>query len=255
MNKNRAWIFIALGLLFAIGTGLLIFYTLQQQSAVALQEARAAVEGEAATVATLRLPVAARQLEIGSQITPNDYLLKDFPLDLVPITAISSTLELENKTLITTVPQGSTFHTSQFLGAKTAVVSQQIAEGFVVLAFPVADLLSQSDIIEDGDAIDLLLTLDIPATDSEAAPAKSTLITVQNIMVLQVVRETPQQEETRSTPTALLLRVTPADAVMIKFVKDSGGVIDFTLRSTVDQNTYQVSPITLEEFSQRYNIR
>jgi pilus assembly protein CpaB len=255
MNKNRAWLFITLGLLFAIGTGLLIFYILQQQSNLALQEARAAVESEAATVATLRLPVAARQLEVGSQLTANDYLLKDFPLDLVPITAISSTVDLENKTLIIPVAQGSTFHPSQFLGAKTTVVSQQIEAGYVALAFPVADLLSQSNIIQDGDAIDLLLTIDVPSNDAEAAPAKSTLITVQNIKVLQVLREAAQEEASSAPPTALLLRVTPADAVMIKFVKDSGGVIDFTLRSTIDQNTYQVSPITFEEFSQRYNIR
>jgi pilus assembly protein CpaB len=254
MAKGRAWIFILLGLLFAVGTGLLIFFTLQQQSAQALEQARAAVESEGPAVATMKLPVAARQLEPGSQITSTDYLLKDFPLDLVPITAISNTLELENKTLIATVAQGGTFYDTQFLGAKSAIVSQQIEAGYVVFAFPMEDLLSKSDVISEGDNIDLLLTIDNPGIE-ENAPTKATLITVQNIEVLQILKEAVDAENNQSQPTALLLRVKPEDAVMIKFVKDSGGVIDFTLRSAVDQNIYQVAPITFDEFAKRYGVR
>lgn len=255
MSKGRAWIFIALGLLLAVGTGVLVYYTLQQQSANALAQARASAEQEGTGVATMRLPVAARQLEVGAQITAADYVMKDFPLDLVPITAISNTVELENKTLIATVAQGATFHQSFFLGAQTAVISQQIEAGNVVLAFPMEDLLSTSNVIQDGDRLDLLLTLDTPVTDG-TAPLKATIMTVQNIKVLRVLHNTDDTEKASSKSTmALLLSVNPDDALMIKYVKDSGGVIDFTLRSTLDQDQHQAPAITFEEFDKRYSVR
>lgn len=202
----------------------------------------------------MRLPVAARQLEVGSILTASDYVMKDFPLDLVPITAISNTLQLDNKTLISTVAQGATFYDTYFLGAQTAIISQQIEAGNVVFAFPMDDLLSKSNVINDGDRIDLLLTLDQPVTDG-TAPVKATILTVQNIRVLRVMNEAADPEKQTPQKTALLLSVNPADALMIKYVKDSGGVIDFTLRSTLDQDQHQAPPITFDEFATRYNIQ
>lgn len=253
MSKSRAWIFIILGVLLAAGTGLLVYYTLQQQSAKAIEQARTTAS-ESATVATMRLPVAARQLEVGSQISAADYVMKDFPLDLVPITAISTTVELDNKTVIANIAQGSTFQSSFFLGAQTDMLSQQIEAGHVVFAFPMEDLLSKSDVIRDGDHIDLLLTIDNPTTDN-TVPTKSTLLTVQNIKVLHVMKDAANAEKTNSKSTALLLSVKPDDAIMIKYVKDSGGVIDFALRSTLDQDQHQAPAISYEEFAKRYNIR
>ena len=255
VNKSRVWIFIVLGLLFAVGAGVLVFYTLQQQSAQALEQARTALNNsESASVQTLRLPVAARQLEAGSQIATADYVMKDFPLDLVPITAISNTAELETKTLISTVAQGETFHATQFLGAKSATISQQIEPGNVVMAFPINDLLSQSDVIEDGDRLDLLLTIDKPTTNGNT-PSKVSVMTVQNVTVLQVLKAAATEDKAEGKPTALLLSIKPEDAVMIKYVKDSGGIIDFTLRSTIDQDLHKSPTITFDELAARYGIR
>ncbi|MBS1965553.1 MAG: hypothetical protein JST60_06995 [Chloroflexi bacterium SZAS-1] len=56
----------------------------------------------------------------------------------------------------------------------------------------------------------------------------------------------------QGAPTALLCSVTPADAVVLKYAKDSGGTIDFTLRSPTNQDPFTAPSIDRLEFSKRY---
>jgi pilus assembly protein CpaB len=44
----------------------------------------------------------------------------------------------------------------------------------------------------------------------------------------------------------------PEDAVLVKFVKDSGGTIDFTLRSPQDQGNFQAPALDDAELIRRY---
>lgn len=253
MAKNRAWIFIVLGLLFAIGAGVLVYVVLQQQASISQNQA---AQLEVEQSAKLKLPVAARQIEIGERITPSDYLMKDYPLELVPVNAITDTAKLDNQLVVTTIGQGGTFQENQFVGSANAPVSDRIEPGNVVFAFPASDLLSESSVIRNGDRLDLLLSLDPPANqDDSSAPQRATLLTVQNIAVLQIISPPTEEGQPPAKPSALLLSVTPQDAVLIKYVKDSGGIFDFALRSRLDQEQYQVPPITFDDFAQTYGIR
>jgi len=128
------------------------------------------------------------------------------------------------------VGQGETFRGSEFLGGSGAAISQQLKQGEVLFAFPIVDLLSQSNLIQDGDHVDLLLTIQQKGPNGEDL-GKATAITLQNIEIFKVLRPQATEDEQQPRATALLLSMKPEDAVMIKFVKDSGGTIDFTLRS------------------------
>lgn len=79
------------------------------------------------------------------------------------------------------------------------------------------------------------------------------MITLQNIEIFKVLRTAKQEEgKEQGAPTALLCSVTPADAVVLKYAKDSGGTIDFTLRSPTNQDPFTVPSIDRLEFSKRY---
>ena len=262
MTRRRGWMLFALGLILALSAGAMVFVVLLQQAAVAAEQSRAAARREFAPPPTLKLPVAARPLEPGMKLGSADYVMKDFPLDLVPVSAITDTANLDNKLLVRAVGQGETFATSQFLGGQGATVSQQIQQGRVLFAFPIVDLLSQSDLIQDGDRVDLLLTLplttpDTPPADAAQAGAenKTTAITLQNIEVFKVLRMVAGDEKQKGEATSLLCSLTPEDAVMIKFIKDSGGTIDFTLRSPADKEPFQASPVNRAELEKRYGLK
>jgi pilus assembly protein CpaB len=235
--------FFALGLILALGAGALVFVSLQRPVDAA----------PAPPIPTAKLPVAARPLEPGKAISSADYIMKDFPLDLVPISAITETAAIEGKQLVRAVGQGETFRSDQFVGGQGATMSQQIKQGFVLFAFPIVDLMSQSDVVKDGDHVDLLITLPAEAADAAAQDAsKVTTLSLQNIEVYKVLRTASQEEQPEGAPTALMCSVSPADAVILKYAKDSGGVIDFALRSPLDSEPFTAPFVDRAEFDKMY---
>lgn len=252
MNKQRGWILLSLGLLLAIGTGVAVFYLLRQQQAAAIERAEALAALQAAPVATLQLPVAARPLTPGTLLTAEDFQLKEFPVELVPVAAITSSLTLESAVLAEPVGQGETFSARQIAGENAERVSRRLPEGRVIYAFPIADLLNQISIVQPGDRIDLLITLPVIAADGVTA-GPVTAFTLQNIEVFDVARPGPIDEENQAV--ALLLSVTPEDAVLLKHVRDSEGAIDFVLRSVRDTEEFDVPPVNREDLVARYGLR
>ncbi len=250
MSRRKGWMFFALGLILALSAGAMVFVVLQKQAIAAADAAKQAAQ----PLPTMKLPVAARSLEPGMTLSSADYVLKPFPLDLVPPSAISDTVALDNKVLARTVSQGETFQPSQFLGSQGGTLSQQIKPGNVLFAFPIVDLMSKSNLLHDGDHIDLLLTLPVKAADGQDT-SKATGFTLQNIEVFKVLRPTAEDNKSAGDATALLCSLPPQDAVIIKSIKDSGGTIDFTLRSPADKEPFEASPINQTEMESRYKLK
>jgi pilus assembly protein CpaB len=264
MNRRQGWMLLSLGIILALGTGALVFVLLQQQQRELASEAQRLADLQGAPpVATMELPVAARPLMPGAVITSEDVLLKPFPLDLVPVAAITDAIDLESQILIAPIGQGETFSTTKLAGSVEGAVSQQLAAGRVIFAYPVEDLLTQVDIVTDGDHIDLLITLALPTTgpattaepgaEAEPAPTSNvTAYTLQNIEVFKVLRPGGDLEQ---LPLALLLSVTPEDAVVLKHLKDSGGKIDFVLRPMVDKEPVDLPSVDIEDIIVRFGLR
>ncbi len=254
MNRRRGWMLLTLGLVLALGTGVATFFLLQRQRDVLAEQAQASIAEAQAPVATLRLPVAARPLAPGTLLTAEDLLLKEFPLDLVPAAAITVTVDLDSQLLAEAVGEGETFSISQLAGDTATRASRRLPAGQVLFAYPITDLLSQSNVIEEGDHVDLLLTLPISTPDGTAIGPVTTF-TLQNITVFTVLRTIGEDGERNGDAVALLLSIAPEDAVLLKHVKDSEGVIDFVLRSILDDEPVDVPPVDREDLIARYRMR
>lgn len=125
-----------------------------------------------------------------------------------------------------------------------------------MMAFPVADLLNQSKVINAGDHIDLLLTMNVrEGTGETIRTGSSTSYTVQNIRVVKIVRPTPTEDVPNPEPSAVLFELSPQDAVIVKYVKDSGGTIDFTLRSSTDATVYETDAINQDYLFDNYGFQ
>jgi pilus assembly protein CpaB len=70
--------------------------------------------------------------------------------------------------------------------------------------------------------------------------------------VLKVLRGEAQEGETRPPATALLCAMRPDDAIILKHIKDTGGTIDFALRSPLDTDPFITDPLNLPELVERY---
>lgn len=254
MNRRYGWLFIGLGAILAISTGLLVFYLIRQQELRAIEQARQEVQLAAQrSAATIPIPVAARSLEMGALISSTDLVVKEFPVDLVPPTAITSPQELENQITIVPIGAGEFFTARSLASATDAPISSQIPAGKVLFAFPVLDLLAELDIIRPGDRLDLLLSVPVEV-DLGRDPIIATGVTLQNIEVFRVIHPTVT-DGSETAPVSLLLLVDPAEAVLIKQVKDVGGVVDFTLRSIRDREPFTAPSIDTDALMSRYRLR
>jgi pilus assembly protein CpaB len=174
----------------------------------------------------------------------------------VPVGVITDVNALGGQILVERLGEGEFFRPSQLANSAEGPLSQQIPEAKVVMAFPVADLLNQSKVINAGDHVDLLLTIDVQeGTDTETHVGRSTSYTVQNIRVVKIVRPTPTEDQPNPEPSAVLFELTPQDAVIVKFVKDSGGTLDFTLRSATDTSVFETDAINQDYLFDNYGFR
>lgn len=252
MPARRGWILILLGMVLALATGGLVYNLLRQ--AVPVQSANAVVVPT--PMPTRPVPVAGRELDAGTTISDTDVVMQDYPEDLLPVGVLTDTAEIEGQILAEPLKEGEFFRPSQMLGNATGSLSQQIEAERVVVAFPVDDLLAQSKVIHEGDHVDLLLTLDIEEESAtETRKGKSTNITLQNVNVFRIVRDDATEESPNPQPKSILFEMAPQDAVIAKFVKDSGGTLDLLLRSPLDTATFDTEMINQDYLFDNYDFR
>jgi pilus assembly protein CpaB len=229
----------------------MVYYLLRQ-----VPTASTALVPTPTPIPSVSIPVAARVLEAGTTLTTTDIITRDYPETLLPVGVVTDADELAGQILVERLGEGEFFRPAQLANSAEGPLSSQIPPSRVVLAFPVTDLLNQSKVVNAGDNVDLLLTLDVTeGTDAEARTGRATSYTVQNIRVVKVVRPTPTEDQPSPEPTAILFELEPQDAVIVKFVKDSGGTLDFTLRSSTDTSIFETDAINQDYLFDNYGFR
>jgi len=246
MSRRRGSIFIGAGIVLALLTGVLVFRMLRQTAPAAVTaEAPAASAG-----ATVALPVAAQPLSAGQTISTTDIVERRYPADLVPAGVVTDTSTLVGQAVGEAVQPGELFRASQ-LGDTEQRLSQELEPNKVAITFPILDpLLQQGGAINEGDHVDVLLTLDV--TEAERS-GKSTSITLQNIRVLRVMRGSGA--DSAAPAQGLVLEMTSQEALIAKHIKDSGGVIDLALRSPQDEQPFAAESINRDYLLDRYRFR
>lgn len=246
MARAKGWIWISLALVCALGAAGLTYFMLQRQNDAAAEALAAAEQARAnePVEETVSIPVALRDLERGTVIDPQLFELKEFPVSLAPTSAITDVELLDGQALAQFVAQGDIFRTQDLYGGTGAPLSASIEPGRTVITFPVLDLFTGTGLFVEGDRVDLLLSIGVEAEGEGGENDNITGYTVQNVRVMRILTPPPTEENPNPAPTALLLELDPADAVMVKKVKDAGGTIDLALRSPVDQDNFDVPVVT-----------
>jgi Flp pilus assembly protein CpaB len=154
-----------------------------------------------------------------------------------------------------------------------------LLEDKIAVALPADDILSQWGAVMPGDHVDVLFTLDLilekpmyiedigtveeaqlyAAIERDQSLDGVSVLTLQNLEVLQIIEE-PQVEEQAQEETpqplqrALVLKIDPQDAVVLKYLRDSVGTIDLALRSPDNDALFTVQPVNINYLMLRYGI-
>jgi Flp pilus assembly protein CpaB len=154
----------------------------------------------------------------------------------------------------------------------------------IAVALPADDILSQWGAVLPGDHVDVLFTLDVILetpmniediiTNDEGQQLASverdqsldnvSVLTLQDLEVLQIIEEpqpevTEQAQQQQNQPAepprrALVLKIDPQDAVVLKYLIDSVGTIDLALRSPTNRTLFTVQPVNINYLVLRYGI-
>lgn len=154
---------------------------------------------------------------------------------------------------------------------------QLLGDDRVAVALPADDILSQWGAVLPGDHVDVLFSIDaildtpmkledIPPeyvpVERDQSMDQVSVLALQNLEVLQILEEPQpeipenQQQEVQLTlpRRALVLKIAPQDALVLKYLRDSIGKVDVALRSPTNLTLFEAQPVNINYLVLRYGI-
>jgi pilus assembly protein CpaB len=269
MGRLRGLLWLTAGLVVAVLAGFIAFITLTRAAA---QRA-----GQEVVQPKVRVVVAARTIAVRSLLAAEDLQLKEIPVDTVPEGAIREVEQAVGRLTLVDLYPGEIILAQRLVDpnvtaadGRTALV---LAGDEVLMAIPAQDLMSRVGILKPGDHVDLLFSLEFPVNRGvQAAPGgetgsaggggvfvrekeQATFSLLQNLTIAAVVAgRTPTGGTEARVPDALLLTVSPQDALVLKYVKDAGGILDVVLRAPGTERPFPTEPVDVDYLINRYRI-
>ncbi len=277
-TKLRNGLIIATVGVFLVIAGIFVFYLFLSTAYQPVVQPTPIVEP------TEKVIVAARDLALGTLITESDLKQADVPLAVLPRNVITDPALVVNRILKVPVVAGEFILEHQL--ANPTNVSHDIAyilpDDKVLMAFMPSDLMTSLGILERGDVVDILVTMPVQvesntqnvAAGTTTAPPQTeartfTFDAMQKVtitaMVADIDTQAQQANPVPGAPTpvppssavkvrALLLALAPQDALLLKYLKDSGAIFDLVLRSPTSDLLYETKPILAEYIRDRYGL-
>lgn len=251
MRSGR--ILIILGLVLAVGAAGLSFFILQNADTGQQQ-----VEVERRPVVVAIQPVEAR-----TAIPPDALRVEQWPVEIAPQTAMTTTSKVAGKLTIAPIFPGQVIldnmivdkldTTGQITGTAGSDVSFTIPDGQVAIAFPVSNIATVAGAIQQGDTVDLMVSLQPPAIEGDqgGGPNNVTGFTLQN---LEVIRTRPWNvEEGDQAGTVYTMLVDRQQALILKYIRENAQP-DFALRPAGDEEEYDTDAVDLNYIITEFDL-
>jgi len=131
----------------------------------------------------------------------------------------------------------------------------------VAMAFPADDLMSSNNLLQPGDHVDVLFSIEVQATDKESG-GLVTFNALQNLEIATIVKlrdvgATAAEEvgAKAARPLAIVFALDPQDALVLKHLRDMGGTVDIVLRAPEAEERFETQPVHINYVLDRYTIR
>ncbi|MDH7485244.1 MAG: Flp pilus assembly protein CpaB [Anaerolineae bacterium] len=264
MKRRSGILWLGTGVILAILAALLSFRLL---SSVAPTSAA----GPEETV-TVPVVVAREDVPVRTLLTEEDVMVRRMPPELVPVGAATTLDQVLGKISKIHLAMGEVVLVERLADPlrKGEDVLFTMPEDKLLIALPGDDLMSHTGLLKPGDKIDILYSWDVAGgsmrTGSPEAPAS--ISALQNLEI-QAIITAKIDSGTESVMTgvgqiglnmesgesAILVAVDPQDALVLKYLRDVGGILDFALRAPTNDQFMDTEAVTREYLSDRYQIQ
>lgn len=279
-NKIKALLIILAGVIL-VGVGVFASYLLIQRFQA--QQAPPTAQEE---IIKTDVVVVTRDLFLGDTLAEGDLEIASVPVEVAPRNAVTDTAEAVGRIIKTDLVQGEMLLTHNLADPtnKNGDLSFILADDHVLFAFSPGDLMTQEDLVQRGDIVDIFATFEqeIEAEEGEIDPETGepvepemrtfTLDSFQRIDVTALVVDIIEEEQggggaellpgqtAAGDPVqnvnvrAYLLALNPQDALILKHMKDTGAVFDIVLRAPTSTLEFELTPVTEEFIIEFYGL-
>jgi len=239
------------------------------------------VGGSDATPVPMQTVVVARAPIAANDVIRVDYvMLEERKVSEVPSGAFVSVTDLTdyNASAIRDIAQGQILVRGDDVYIPDSGTEGNIYGDRVGIALPAEDILSKWGAVLPGDHVDVLFSMDVIleqpmypqdvrtleelqlyAIERDQSLDKVSVLALQDLTVLRIIEEpAPEGQEDPEQPVvrsqALELLADPQDAVVLKYLLDSGGMVSLAKRSADNQSLFNVQPVNINYLMLRYGI-
>lgn len=204
--------------------------------------------GRQADIATNRVVVAARDIQLGSPLTPDMLTTVEWPSGSLPTGAINDPVELGDRVVKTTLMRGEPVLESKLAPKGTkGGLSAVIAEGKRAITVKVNEVVGVAGFALPGSHVDIMVnTNDEQGRNANDRERMISKIVLERILVLAVAQEASRDDTKPKVVNAVTLEVTPEEAEKIDLARSVGN-LSLVLRNQVDTEAIQTSGIRKKE--------
>jgi len=240
---------------------------------------------------TIPVVVTTHDVPVRTLLQLEDLTLLEVPVELAPLNAVSELESAVGRVTMIRLVAGEMISRHHLANPtnEAADLAFIIGDDQVLMAFPAEDLMSQINILQPGDVVDILASLEQPvlpgpasAADEEPGDELFTFNALQQVelsaVIVEIVparststvsssvpRSSTSGDEAEPQPTAtpvpaeinpqaILMALDPQDALVLKHIKDAGGIIDIVLRAPTADVRFELSPIMAEYLRDRFEL-
>jgi len=278
LGRLRGFLWLIAGLVVA-GLATIVAY-------ITLSEAVGQRSGEVESKAQVQVVVAAQGVGVRSTLMEADLKVTSIPVEAVPEGAVGDPAQAEGQITLVDLSPGEIILAQRLLDPNVITgdgrLALFVAEDEVLMAFPATDLMSQIQVLKPGDRVDLLISLDFPVerglevttgpaetqTSSRAGSSEeelATFVVLENVGIAGIIGGRSSTSESGGLlpssgavesrpPVAMLFTLAPQDALVLKHVKDAGGIQDIVLRAPGAEGPFLTEPVDIDYVINRYQI-
>lgn len=251
MKERRGWLWLGSGILLAMIAGMLTFRVVSDLAS----SAAVVNQTDAPTVPVI---VAVVDIPAYSLINTGMLTLQNMPVHLLPREYSQDLESILGKMTTSRIATGEILVNHRLVDPTdpNAPLLYTMNPNEVLVTVPADALLSQLNMLAVGNRIDIaytaevtipeekLLTAGAAASDKEAGtPTQTAFLSLQNLEVKGLLRRSTTEEALAQRPEAILLAVSPQEALILKYLVDTGAPMDIFLRAPVNNALLSVVPV------------
>lgn len=204
--------------------------------------------GRQSDIATNQVVVAARDIQLGSPLTPDMLTTVEWPAGSLPTGAINDPAQLGDRVVKTTLMRGEPVLESKLAPKGTkGGLSAVIAEGKRAITVKVNEVVGVAGFALPGNHVDIMVnTNDDARGRGNNEQHMISKIVLERILVLAVAQEASRDDTKPKVVNAVTLEVTPEEAEKIDLARSVGN-LSLVLRNQVDTEDSQTAGIRKQE--------